>query len=119
VQDFQVPLILPPAVSILVPWQATNRPHMVAVCMQCLAAWRSGPRTLSCVFVMAMGPSIRPSCEVRQHARHPEQRLTECRRAIVALHPCAWRIDVPPCRPEAEQKGPVARPLLWPPQCPW
>jgi hypothetical protein len=34
VQDFQAPLILPLAVSILVPWSATNRPHTVVVTIQ-------------------------------------------------------------------------------------
>jgi hypothetical protein len=34
VQDFQAPLILPLAVSMLVPWQATNRPHTVTISIQ-------------------------------------------------------------------------------------
>jgi hypothetical protein len=34
VQDFQAPLILPLAVSILVPWPATNRPHTEEVSVQ-------------------------------------------------------------------------------------
>src|ERR671935_99332 len=34
VHDFQAPLILPLAVSILVPWPATNRPHTVRISIQ-------------------------------------------------------------------------------------
>ena len=34
VHDFQAPLILPLAVSILVPWPATNRPHTVSISIQ-------------------------------------------------------------------------------------
>jgi hypothetical protein len=34
VQDFGAPLILPLAVSVLVPWQATNRPHTVTISIQ-------------------------------------------------------------------------------------
>ena len=48
----------------------------MAMCKQCLAAWRSGPRTLSWVFVAAMGPSSGLR-EVRQHARRLQQRLSE------------------------------------------
>jgi hypothetical protein len=34
VQDFQDPIILPLAISIQVPWQATNRPHTVEISIQ-------------------------------------------------------------------------------------
>ena len=34
VQDLQAPIILPLAVSILVPWPATNRPHTVEISIQ-------------------------------------------------------------------------------------
>jgi hypothetical protein len=34
VQDFGAPVVLPLAVSILVPWPATNRPHTVDISIQ-------------------------------------------------------------------------------------
>src|SRR5438552_10646637 len=34
VHDFEAPVILPLAVSILVPWPATNRPHTVDISIQ-------------------------------------------------------------------------------------
>jgi hypothetical protein len=44
--------------------------------MQCLAAWRSGPRTSFWVFVVAIGRASGHR-EVHQLARHLEQRLSE------------------------------------------
>ena len=34
VHDFQAPVVLPLAISILIPWPATNRPHTVDIAIQ-------------------------------------------------------------------------------------